>query len=77
MSCPLTCCSCQNFFVQGSPQPWLNTDILVSGLRHILNVTNNKIYREGNFFNTIAQYFKMKKKYNFYISMKSGVETRF
>jgi hypothetical protein len=52
-------------------------DILVSSFRHILNVANNKTNREGNSFITIAQYLKIIKKYNFYISIKSGREIRF
>lgn len=52
-------------------------DILVSGLRHILNVTNNKIYREGNSCIAKALYLKIMKKYNLYVIIKSGRETRF
>jgi len=66
-----------NVFVQESPQPWFNMDILVSGLRHILNVTNNRTYGEGKSFIATALYLKIIKNYNPYVGIKSGRETRF
>jgi len=50
--------------------------ILVSGLRHILNVTNNKTYGEGKSFIATALYLKIIKNIT-YASIKSGRETTF